>query len=410
MKRRNLLSHMRNSVPEGLMLYGSIVGFFYTAIAAAQFVAAFLNEAGYSGTQVGAIMSVMNVLGIIASPIAGSISDKLRSPRKVLITCLVVASALYLSAAFCGKAQILGMPLLLLVLPLWSFFKTPMNSLSDSFAVQIANRKGTFTYGALRWVGSFGNAVMCIILGRIVTRTGSNICVFYIYGLINLVVIALLVIAKRDDIPMENTARKKTRGTLSLALSSYYFKIFLVSYMLINVPVYCLSTFLPYKVVEITGTSAAYGGLSAFKAFMEIPTLLFGSKLIHKYGVRKVLFSAMVLFVLEEMFLFSPGTAGIGVAMGLHGISNGLFMACATNYIFAITPDQAKASAQTIAGALTSVASIIGSFIGGMLIDKFGANGYFTFTLSLVGLAIVVFLISVPLGKLLGKGEPPEVA
>ena len=56
--------HERHLLPEGQLLYGSIVGFFYTAVAAAQFVAAYLNEAGYSGTQVGTIMSVLNVLGI----------------------------------------------------------------------------------------------------------------------------------------------------------------------------------------------------------------------------------------------------------------------------------------------------------------------------------------------------------
>jgi len=398
--------HERHLLPEGQLLYGSIVGFFYTGVAAASFVAAYLNEVGYSGTQVGSIMSVMNVLGIIASPIAGSIADRLRSPRKVLIACLTLASLLYLAAAFCGNAEVFGMPLLLIVLPLWSFFKSPLASLTDSFAVQTANRKGTFTFGALRWLGSFGNAVMCIILGRIVTRTGTNICVFYLYGLINLIVIILLVMARGDDIPQEHTARKKTRNTLSLALSSFYFKIFLVSYMLTCVPVFCLSTFLPYKLVEITGTSASFGALVAFKAFMEIPTLILGGKLMHRFGIRRTLFCAMSLFICEQSFLFSPGVAGIAVAMCLHGISNGLFMSCATNYIFAITPDEAKASAQTIAGALTSVASIIGSFVGGILIDKFGANGYFTFTISLVILSVLVFLVSVPLGRRLGKGEP----
>ncbi len=398
--------HERHLLPEGQLLYGSIVGFYYTAVAAASFVAAYLNEIGYTGTQVGSIMSVMNVLGIIASPIAGSVADRLRSPRKVLIACLAFASVLYLMVGLFGNAQVMGMPLLLLILPLWSFFKSPLSSLTDSFAVQTANRKGTFTYGALRWLGSFGNAVMCIILGRIITKTGTNICVFYIYGVINLIVIILLVMARGDDIPQQHTARKKTRGSLSLALSSFYFKIFLLSYMLINVPVYCLATFLPYKLVEITGTSASFGALVAFKAFMEIPALLLGAKLIHRFGTRKMLLCAMLLFVCEQSCLFSSGVLGIGAAMGLHGISNGLFMSCATGYIFAITPDAAKASAQTIAGALTSVASIIGSFVGGMLIDRFSANGYFTFTISLVVLAILIFLVSVPLGKRLGKGEP----
>jgi MFS family permease len=392
------LRNMLHPTPQGQGLYSGLMFTYYMGSAATSFLAPYLNELSLSGAQVGTAIAVINLFGILSAPAAGSISDRLGSPRRVLIGCLAAASILYLCVGLFGSCALFGLPAAVLILPVWSIFKTPLSSLNDSMTVQVVNRKRTFTYGSVRCLGSLGYSIMCIVFGRIAAAMGSNVSVFFLYGILNLIPIALLIRARRDDPPAPQPGtrgRKLPRGGIRLALSSAPFRTFLVVYMLVNVPVYCITTFLPYKLIEISGTSDAFGTLIAIKAFMEVPALLFGARPIQRFGVRSVMICAMSVFLVEQtLYLLAPTTAIVTLALLLHGFTYGLFLSCAIGYIYMITPHEANASAQTLAGALTSVASILGSLAGGFLVDFFGANGYFAFTLCLQVLAIALFLSS----------------
>ena len=83
-----------------------------------------------------------------------------------------------------------------------------------------------------------------------------------------------------------------------------------------------------------------------------------------------------------------------------------MYLTCMVNYVYRVTPQEAAASAMTIAGSLQLGMSVIGSLIGGVLVDAFGANGYYAFSMSLQLLALVVFVLTYPLGKKLGHTEP----
>ena len=172
-------------------------------------------------------------------------------------------------------------------------------------------------------------------------------------------------------------------------------------------PVQCLTTFLPYKLTAVTGSTAAFGTLIALKAFMEIPSLLLGRRIIERFGVRRMLTIAMLVFTLEQtLYLCADSLVLVTIALLLHGATYGMFLSCAISYIYIVTPHEANASAQTVACALASGATILGSLAGGVLVDVFGANGYYGFTLCLEILAIVLFLISVPIGRHRGHGLP----
>ncbi|MBP3371936.1 MAG: hypothetical protein J6L88_05350, partial [Clostridia bacterium] len=76
------------------------------------------------------------------------------------------------------------------------------------------------------------------------------------------------------------------------------------------------------------------------------------------------------------------------------------------NYVYRITPKEAVASAQSLAVSFMLVASVLGSLIGGVLVDVLTTSGLYWFLFAVEAFALVLFVITFPLGKLLGKKEP----
>ena len=76
------------------------------------------------------------------------------------------------------------------------------------------------------------------------------------------------------------------------------------------------------------------------------------------------------------------------------------------NYVYRVTPAEAANSAMTIAGSLQLGVSVVGSLIGGVLVDRFGSAGYYAFSMTMQLIALVIFLVTYPLGRKLGHAEP----
>ena len=61
-----------------------------TSIAALGYLTVFLQEVGLDAAQVGMVTAINSVVGMVASPFWGIVSDKMRSMRKTLLICMSV--------------------------------------------------------------------------------------------------------------------------------------------------------------------------------------------------------------------------------------------------------------------------------------------------------------------------------
>lgn len=111
---------------------GSAEFLFFCAYAGSAFVAAYLKERGYSPAAVGVLLALVNCAGVVASPVMGTLSDRLGSSRRVLMLCVAVESVLLL---FLPVALALPQALLAALLLVWSFFRNPTPGLADSWIV-----------------------------------------------------------------------------------------------------------------------------------------------------------------------------------------------------------------------------------------------------------------------------------
>lgn len=413
------LRQLTASIAPGQIHFSGIELFFWAAYAASAFTAAYLQEQGYSASVVGLIMALVNCIGIVAAPMMGALSDKLSSARRVFLLCIGVSSVLYCVVPFIPGTSLAATIAVTIALLAWAYFKNPTSSLLDSWLVRTVNRRRTFAYGSVRLLGSIGYATMCILFGRIAAKTGTQAYSFFFYAILNIPLMLLCIFGmqdERDDEAAQQQAKKqkqaqadkaRTERPLALALSGYYFRMFLVSHALLGITLYCMTTFLPYKLTEIAGNSNALGTVIALKSYMEIPTFLFGAAIMRRVNVKQLFNICAAVFFTEQLICFAATQVWmVAVSLMLHGFTYGMYLTCMVNYVYRVTPQEAAASAMTIAGSLQLGMSVIGSLIGGVLVDAFGANGYYAFSMSLQLLALVVFVLTYPLGKKLGHTEP----
>ena len=418
--------HLTQRIPKGQVHFSAIELFFWAACAGTAFIAAYLQELHYSASFVGIIMALINCIGIVAAPIMGSLSDRLNSQRRVFILCVVVSSILFCLVPFVKGTSVAAMGLMIVLLLSSMFFKNPTSSLLDSWVVRTVHRRRTFQYGSVRLLGSVGYATMCIFFGRIAAKTGTQAWTFFFYGIMNVPLLLLCIfnmkeeredeekrkqekLAARAEAPVKKNAKKAKgeQSPLLLALKSYYFRMFLISHALLGLTLYCMTTFLPYKLNEIAGNSDSMGLVIALKSYMEIPTFLLGAIIMRRINVKKLFPICAVVFFIEQLIcVVATQVWMVAFSMMLHGFIYGMYLTCMVNYVARVTPQEANASAMTISGSLQLAAGVIGSLVGGVLVDKFGSNGYYVLSMVLQMIAMLVFFIAYPLGRKLGHEEP----
>ena len=168
------IKHKAGMIPPGQTRFSAIELFFWAAYATSAFTAAYLKELGHNAKIVGTIMAFVNVIGLLASPIMGAMSDRLHSARKVFLLCIVFASVFYTIVPLIPGTGVVATVVMAVILILYAFFKNPTSSLMDSWLIRTIDRRRTFKYGAVRLLGSIGYATMCIIFGVIAGKLGTQ--------------------------------------------------------------------------------------------------------------------------------------------------------------------------------------------------------------------------------------------
>ena len=162
-----------------------------------------------------------------------------------------------------------------------------------------------------------------------------------------------------------------------------------------GIPIYDLTTFLPYRLSEMGVSAGILGVLVAVKSYTEVPMLFLGAKCLEKWDVKKLLSLCFFAFLLEHLACaFAPNVIVVAVALMAHGLFFGLYLACMTHYVCRITPPEAVASAQSLLGSAALIVAVLGNLVGGPLVDALGASAFFCLGAGLFALALGIFAVS----------------
>lgn len=366
----------------------------------AAYLNVFLQSIGWSSSATGLLNAMNSTVSVFSIPFWGTISDRWHSIRKVLILLASISAMGYILIPLCDF-PIWSISFLFLLIPALQFFRAPVYHLQDNWAVRSCE-KHALNFGPIRASGSFAYAVVGISLGFLVTRLngmGNNLgnrLVFPAYTTAMLCFLTAILLTA-DDVGARSQGKTKFRDLpFKALLSNHAYRRLLIYILLLKIPTASVSVFIPYLLAENGISTAAFGYVTGYKAFLEVPIMLSFQRLRRKVPLPRLILMTGIFYIgvfccLSDCRSLLP----ILAISTLQGIADGVLLTAAPYYLLELAPTSLRASAQAIYAAVASAAGIIGNLLGGVLIDALGIRSYFLGAGGYLLLPVVFFLLAI---------------
>ena len=135
----------------------------------------FLNQNGFSNTQLGLLSSVSTVVLVLVQPLWGVLSDKSKSKNQIVGMLLLISAIVGL--AFYASKTALWLSLCVL---LFNVFFNPAVTLQDNYTLEMLEG-GRWDFGQLRLGGTLGYAACAALIGFVVETNYGQI--FWMIGI-----------------------------------------------------------------------------------------------------------------------------------------------------------------------------------------------------------------------------------
>ncbi|WP_459503324.1 MFS transporter [Bacillus sp. C1] len=190
-----------------------------------------------------------------------------------------------------------------------------------------------------------------------------------------------------------DTKQVKSSSILTLLALAMGFIMATLDVTVVNVAIADIQT--SFHIGLSSATWIVDGYILSFASF-----LLIGGSLANRFGAKHMYIIGLVCFVLASLFcsIASSGNSLV-IARILQGVGAALFMPSSLSLLAAsYHNERQRAKMFGIWSAIVSVASGIGPFIGGVLVNSFGWRSIFIINLpiGIIGIFMAYYIISTP--------------
>ena len=357
----------------------------------------FLNQNGFSNTQLGLLSSVSTVVLVLVQPLWEVLSDKSKSKNQIVGMLLLISAIVGL--AFYASKTALWLSLCVL---LFNVFFNPAVTLQDNYTLEMLEG-GRWDFGQLRLGGTLGYAACAALIGFVVETNYGQI--FWMMGIFFIITGVLYFTLPR----VSGHREKKQKVKYSLLLKDRR----LVCMFVFNI-VYTLGTAFFYQFYsihysnELGASSVMVGLLSTFGALSEIPFFWFAGRLQKRFGTKALMLfagaSAAARWLLLSML---TNTSVILVVNMLSGCGFVGFSYSLIRYINDNVPKSMRATAQSLNGILgTFFSRIIFTPISGILADHFSVSTVLLGNGLLMVAAVLLFAFTFSKAEAYQKAHP----
>ena len=393
----------KNEEAKKVRIRMSLTEIFYNfCIASSNYRTVFLQSVGMGAEGIGLIASLSSVAGIVAAPVCGILSDRLRSVRQCFMVCLGLSALLMLALPFIPAGQTGGMIAIAVLLVLSSLFTGPANNMMENWLVCTENRWPSVSYGSMRVWASGAFAVMGLLYVPLLAR----IPVSSVYGFYFIFAVPALLLALRAPSEGEAVRRERTRlrDMPFRQLLRARLVLYIVFVMLFTVPSNWKVTYFVYVLNRCGYDSSTFGLYMFISAGCEIPALLLSRRVIRRFGPLKPMLVCYGMLVAESLLYVSAGSL-LPVILGqvLKGLSSGMVYACQIRYIYRLAPKGLETTAHTLMNTAGSAVVILSSALGGVLLVRLGTDLFFRIVAALEIAAVLLFLMCLLIYRLRKK-------
>lgn len=387
---KRLFSRLDYNAKQALIL-GGMSGFFWFAWAFGCYQTIYLQNIGFSASQLGLLNAISSGVAIASVAFWGMVSDRIGSLRQVVMLVLLTGSVLYALTPFLPQSPLL----LTAFLPFVNFFRGSQSTFSENLLVRNCNELH-LNHGVLRSVGSFVFTIGSMIISFLLPTVGVN-NTFWITGILMMIPFVLTILAREPNAkPASHEDKEKAKLDLSPLFHNRSYIMFLVFTFIFYLAACSESTFLPYFMTSADIPSEQYGVVLAYRALLEVPFLLLMVKLRKRFSLRVLIAISASLMALEciGFAFFAHSLPTMLLFCTFFGLGNGMWIGSTLNYVYELAPNHLKASAQAFFSAVSSISGILGNLIGGVVFDAIGAKPFYLVVAVTYFVSVGIFVLS----------------
>ncbi|MEW9669347.1 MFS transporter [Ammoniphilus sp. 3BR4] len=369
-----------------LFLKGQNFFFFASLAIIVTYLPLYFKEIGLRANEIGFILAIGPFISIVGQPFWGIVADRTGSIKRTVLLLTICTSLLWLGV-FWGKSFYV----IFFFMAFFMFFMTSIGPLTESLNVHMAMTHGV-NYGSIRAWGSIGFSLSAVGIGAILSVIGlSSMAILYIAFMI------LIIVFSRRTEEISNTNRNKMEiRDIQILLKNGPFLKFLLLVMIVAIPHRLNDNWLGIYLSQLGASNQMVGAAWMLSAGAETIVFLFFSSKLENYQPKVLLLVSTLLYSLR-WFLYSlvssPGV--LLLFQTFHAITFAIFFSTCLRYLAQLVPERLSATGQGLfASVFGGVSGILGSLLGGWMMEAFNGSMMYRFAAFLSLLGAVCIIIS----------------
>ena len=370
----------------------------------------FSENVALLGTQLGLVLAVRPLVGILAQPLWGQLADRTGSRARVLV---MLAAGTALGYLLLPQAK--TFPVLLAAMAFSAIFSSAAMPMATSVCMAALGARAAEAFGRLRVWGTVGFLVLVVgfpfllhwaqAARELVREPGGPSepgleLIFYVAAAISA---AAALVAWR--LPRDGAmAVRSRRGDLRLLLRHRPYRRLLyfvfLAHLCHQAPIHLFAPF----IVAHGGSIDTVSRMWIPMLLLEIPLVYYSGAIVARIGVRGLLAIGVLADGSRWLVCSLVGDLSVMYALALlHGVViAGLFVGSAL-YVESVVPERLRSTGQGLLAMIGfSCAGVISNVGGGLLLEHFGVDAPYR-----IG-GIGALLLGAALPLILPRAERPE--
>lgn len=348
------------------------------------YAAVFLTSLGFASTNIGLVIAISSLISVFAQPVVGAWIDQNNNERLKKASFTIVALGLMASSMLILTLSNLNIALLFYMLAL--ICTITLQPLFSVMILQLKEKYEEVSFGVSRAFGSLAFAGASTFIGSTVEKNTESVIPWITLGLLLTLLIIVSSFPNAKTAKMTEPLQKHAQLTAEEVFASEKFVvrmkrqypfflriIFGLSFIFIFHSM--ANVFLINIVHAVGGTGRQFGFALSLMAMVEIPVMMGSGALIRRFGTRKLFAFSMIFYVIRSTaLLFAGNMVAIYFAQLLQALSFALYIPISVAYVSESMAINDRALGQTLTVSATTLGSVTGSMLGGIVIDVFGVS------------------------------------
>ena len=342
----------------------------------------FQQSAGLTGTQLGFVLALRPIMGIVAQPFWGRLADRTGARSRVLAGVLVCAALAYTALPWLD-----GVIAIALVFALASIFGTSVMPLGTSVSMASLGDQASARFGRVRAWGTVGYLLLLVSFPRLLEvwrerqgladAPGEPGLGGLFLGMALFCTLAALVVGSASI--RGSSAARSRAGDVKLLLRHAPYRRVLIFMFLGQVMLTGPIQFFPLLVAERGGNLTDVSNLWIAMLLVEIVLVYFSSQAADRFGAKALIVVGIAADGLRWILtLLAPSLFWMIWPQLLHGLVIAGLLIGSALYVEQVVPDRLRSTGQAgLAMVGISCASAFSNLGTGFLFDRLGAEAPF---------------------------------